>query len=130
MISLLLEKKVGIQAFLQIAQAPTLLFDKFQNILIANAGVCVRTPRTLSDTSGAVVYRIPCRECDEVYIGQTGRDFKVRLGEHKTAVRHGLEWSAVLKLVYEHNHVIDWGSSVKVYHSPIKIRARQMGRSR
>ena len=42
------------------------------------------------------------------------RDFKVRLGEQKTVVSHGLENSAVFQHVYEHNHEIDWGSSAIV----------------
>ncbi|XP_035665539.1 uncharacterized protein LOC118408783 [Branchiostoma floridae] len=29
------------------------------------------------------VYRIPCKSCDEVYIGETGRTFGTRLEEHK-----------------------------------------------
>ena len=74
-----------------------------------------RPPRTFSDTSGA--YRIRCKVCKEVYIGQTGRDFQVRLGEHKTAVSHGLERSSVFQHVYEHNYAIDWGRLVNVYNS-------------
>ena len=42
-----------------------------------------RPPRTLNDTSGDGAHRIPCREWDEVYIGQTGRDLKVKLGSRK-----------------------------------------------
>ena len=29
-----------------------------------------------------VVYRIPCHNCDQVYIGETGRPLKVRMEEH------------------------------------------------
>ena len=36
-----------------------------------------------------VVYRIPCSECDAVYIGETGRRLQTRLGEHKDAMRRG-----------------------------------------
>ena len=32
-----------------------------------------------------VVYKINCAECEASYIGQTGRNFQVRLKEHKRA---------------------------------------------
>ena len=33
-----------------------------------------------------IVYRIPCGDCSEVYIGETGRPLKTRITEHKRAV--------------------------------------------
>ena len=33
-----------------------------------------------------VVYQIPCAQCDEVYIGETGRPLKTRISEHKRAL--------------------------------------------
>lgn len=30
-----------------------------------------------------IVYQIPCKECDKVYVGQTGRYLKTRVTEHK-----------------------------------------------
>ena len=35
----------------------------------------------------SVVYRIPCGECDKVYIGETGRPVNERLKEHQRDVR-------------------------------------------
>ena len=34
------------------------------------------------------VYRIKCKECSKVYIGETGRSFKLRTGEHKNNCKH------------------------------------------
>ena len=35
-----------------------------------------------------LVYQVPCRDCSFVYIGQTKRDLKSRLDEHKRAIKN------------------------------------------
>jgi hypothetical protein len=37
---------------------------------------------------GSVVYKLKCQTCSGVYIGQTGRNFKVRYKEHIRDIRH------------------------------------------
>jgi len=32
------------------------------------------------------VYKIPCKNCQKVYIGETGRSFRVRMKEHQKEV--------------------------------------------
>ena len=39
-----------------------------------------------SDKQKGVVYRVPC-ECSAVYIGETGRQLKTQIAEHKRAVQ-------------------------------------------
>ena len=34
-----------------------------------------------------MVYEVPCKECDVVHIGETGRTMEKRLAEHKYARR-------------------------------------------
>ena len=70
------------------------------------------------------IYRIPCKSCDKVYIGETGRTFHTRLEEHKKealnskAVRYTRankkeaereeNKSAVTDHINRNNCVIDW----------------------
>ena len=46
-----------------------------------------KDPLTLEENS-CLVYQVPCFDCDFVYIGQTKRDLKSRLAEHKLAIRN------------------------------------------
>ena len=39
------------------------------------------------DIKKGVVYKIPCGECDHVYIGKTGRNLKERIKEHQYSVK-------------------------------------------
>ena len=36
-----------------------------------------------------VVYEVPCKECHLSYIGETKCTLRVRIGEHKQAVKQG-----------------------------------------
>ena len=70
------------------------------------------------------VYKIPCKNCDNTYIGETGRAFGVRLQEHRQEVTQRdvraytrstsksaateQNKSAVTDHAISLNHVIDW----------------------
>ena len=55
-----------------------------------------------------VVYKVPCKEeCDKYYIGETGRTLKIRLGEHKLAVKRGDPKNGIAVHAHESNHTID-----------------------
>ena len=73
-------------------------------------------PRSDQDVGGAV-YSIPCCDCDRKYFGQTGRNFGVRLNEHKAAVRLKHINNACAKHVSECRHSIDWPNAKPVYRS-------------
>jgi hypothetical protein len=36
-----------------------------------------------------VVYEVQCHDCDDVYVGETGRTLKKRISEHKQAMKRG-----------------------------------------
>ena len=46
-----------------------------------------KDPLTLEEKS-SLVHQVPCFDCDFVYIGQTKRDLKSRLAEHKLAIKN------------------------------------------
>ena len=65
-----------------------------------------------------VVYAIPCNDCNSLYIGQTGRDFKSRLAEHERGVRSRVTSNAIAKHVIDTGHQPKFEKSVKVYNEP------------
>ena len=77
------------------------------------------------------VYKIPCLNCDSVYIGETGREFNTRLKEHRKEVEElsatrrvtraerrysqaEVNKSAVTDHAVGKNHVIDWDNACVV----------------
>ena len=74
--------------------------------------------------TGNCIYEIPCKNCDNSYIGETSRMFGIRLDEHKAEVekvnkkvytrseRKASEAEQTKSAISDHvareNHVIDW----------------------
>ena len=59
-----------------------------------------------------MVYEVPCKDCDFVYVGQTKRDLNSRLKEHQRAIKQQQpENSALCEYVILFDHLIDWVNS-------------------
>ena len=67
--------------------------------------------------SSGCVYAIPCKHCDDIYVGQTGKALDDRIKQHKYSVRTGQQSSGVFKHVESKNHNIDWGNAKEIYKS-------------
>ena len=64
------------------------------------------------EEKSCVVYQVPCSDCNFVYIGQTKRDLKSRLTEHKLAIKNQEpEKSALCEHYMRFDHLIDWNNS-------------------
>ena len=57
-----------------------------------------------------LVYEVNCKECEKVYIGETGRCIKNRLVEHKADIRGAKDKNAIVRHVLEWDHEVDWGN--------------------
>ena len=65
--------------------------------------ICLKDKIPADQKSG--VYRLVCGECDSQYIGQTGRTFKKRFSEHRSAyTAHKPHQSAMAKHCLDQNH--------------------------
>ena len=58
------------------------------------------------------IYKIPCMNCNNKYIGQTGQTLDHRIKEHKRALTsNDTNTSAVAEHAIVHNHLIDWNNA-------------------
>ena len=65
--------------------------------------------------SNAGVYKILCKDCNSVYIGETGRDLATRIKEHKYAIRTANDNNAIFRHVRDQSHRVDWDNSALIY---------------
>ena len=106
------------------------VFKKYNTTVAVTPGTTLRRelvhPKDKIDrmkTTGCV-YRIPCKNCEQTYIGETGRSLQERIGEHRDEVQKEsnvpytrsarktsvsqLHKSAVTDHAVQNNHIIDW----------------------
>ena len=64
------------------------------------------------------VYSIPCKDCNNIYVGQTGRQISTRLHEHFNSTKPN---SSISSAVKDHvkicKHHIDFDNSRVILHS-------------
>ena len=52
-----------------------------------------------------MVYKISCNNCDASYVGQTGKQLKTRITEHRNHIRYN---TFVHSVIIEHDHDFQW----------------------
>ena len=65
-----------------------------------------------------IVYKIPCRDCDAVYTGETGRSLQKRLTEHKYAVKTNNQNNGIAVHAWDNNHQPDWDAAESMENEP------------
>ena len=71
-----------------------------------------------------VVYRVSCMDCDMSYIGETGRNLKKRLVEHKAAVKRGDTKNGIAVHAWERQHRVNWDEADVLVQEPRYWRRR------
>lgn len=79
--------------------------------------------RIETDKKSCVVYRIPCQNCDEVYIGQTSQQLKRRITQHISDIKNPRKICALAEHVRSVDHRMDY-DSVTVLECEENMRKR------
>jgi hypothetical protein len=61
-----------------------------------------------SKKSKQIIYKVPCKNCDLVYIGETARDRTTRMKEHEVAIRKNTTDSDLAKHMNNTQHAADF----------------------
>ena len=85
------------------------LGTKNSNTLGSKVSFC--KDRVGKEDKNSVVYKVPCRDCSFSYIGETGRELKVRIREHISNVRNNISNSQIAQHTHEHNHTMNWNNT-------------------
>ena len=75
--------------------------NSVRDLLIKNSPKC----------NNNIIYHIPCMDCCSFYIGQTSKELKVRINQHKYSVRTGQTSNALFVHLSEKSHRINWSHS-------------------
>ena len=59
-----------------------------------------------------MVYTVPCKDCSNIYVGETKRNLKTRITEHKYAVRTADQKNGIAVHVQKEDHRIDWENAM------------------
>ncbi|EFN71472.1 hypothetical protein EAG_11901, partial [Camponotus floridanus] len=59
-----------------------------------------------------VIYKVPCCDCTASYVGQTGRQLKTRIKEHRSNVNGSSEQLSVVSLHRLEGHEFDWNEVI------------------
>jgi len=76
----------------------------------ANIGFCCLNK--LSRFKNNVIYKIACNNCDVTYVGQTKRQLRTRIKEHKNNIKlNQPKHSVISEHIIKFNHSFDWDNA-------------------
>jgi predicted GIY-YIG superfamily endonuclease len=71
--------------------------------------------RKKQNINSNIVYNIPCNDCNFVYVGQTKRDLKSRISEHKSALHLNYVNSNVAEHSFKFKHDVNFNGAIVKY---------------
>ena len=78
--------------------------NNIKNLLIKNS----------PENGNGLIYKIPCKDCSDFYIGQTSKSLTKRVQQHKYCVRSLNDNNALFLHSVDSSHAINWENSNKV----------------
>ena len=78
--------------------------NNIKNLLIKNS----------PENGNGLIYKIPCKDCSDFYIGQTSKSLTKRIQQHKYCVRSLNDNNALFLHSVDSSHAINWENSNKV----------------
>jgi uncharacterized FlaG/YvyC family protein len=89
--------------------------------------ICNVKERRTADMQKGVIYKIPCKHCQECYIGETCRHWGTRKAEHQGHVRRGeVDKSGVANHAVSMLHHPDWENSCILARESNTYKRRMM----
>ena len=67
-------------------------------------------------TNKKLIYRIPCKDCDQYYYGETGRAKIVRMKEHQTNIKKQKDTSELVQHILKEKHTFDFDNVDTINH--------------
>ena len=83
----------------------------------------IKSKNTLTETG---IYKIPCKNCERFYIGETGRFLSLRIHEHSNM--KGVNKSAIANHRFQIGHEMDF-KATKIIHRENSIFRRKIAES-
>ena len=74
--------------------------------------------------SDSVVYKIPCKTCNQAYFGETGRGLSTRLKEHQADLRHHRVSNALVVHAERTDHLPDWKGATVLHNNLSRTERR------
>ena len=74
-----------------------------------------------------IIYKIPCNDCDEIYIGETGRSIQTRKKEHQDRISRRDSNSQIYQHVSQlpNPHTINWNNA-SIIHTNRNMKQRRV----
>ncbi|UYV72158.1 hypothetical protein LAZ67_9001984 [Cordylochernes scorpioides] len=73
-----------------------------------------------------VVYKIPCKSCQAIYIGETSKPLSERINQHKSALKRHNPTSLLVDLAFNNSHTPDFDHT-SIIHQNIKEKHCRLG---